>query len=97
MHKIMSNKIAREIATMNNEQLNQMITAIKYRRREIAREARSSLSAGDFVMVYGRTTFWKGRINQVKKTRCSVHNLDNGLDYSVPMVMIKKLPDRKVA
>ena len=89
--------IAKEIAKMNNEQLNQMITAIKYRRRMIAREARTNLSAGDFVMVYGRTTFWKGQINQVKKTRCSVRNLDNGLDYSVPMVMIKKLPERKVA
>lgn len=89
--------IAKEIAKMNGEQLNQMITAIKYRRKMIAREARSSLSAGDFVLVNGRTTSWKGRINRVNKTRCSVHNLDNGLDYSVPMVMIEKLPGRKVA
>ena len=89
--------IAKEIAKMNGEQLNQMITAIKYRRKMIAREARSSLSDGDFVLVNGRTTSWKGRINRVNKTRCSVHNLDNGLDYSVPMVMIEKLPGRKVA
>ena len=94
MNKLM---IAKEIAKMNGEELNQMITAIKYRRRMIAREARSTLSAGDYVMVNGRTTCWKGRINQVKKTRCSVQNLENGLDYSVPMIMIEKLPNRKVA
>ena len=65
-----------------------IVAALKARRKSDAVKIKSSVTVGSTVGVSGRTEYWLGTVEKVMKTRCAVKNMNNGLQYAVPLSLI---------
>ena len=65
-----------------------IVAALKARRKSDAVKIKSSVTVGSTVGVSGRTEYWLGTVTKVMKTRCAVKNMNNGLQYAVPLSLI---------
>tara|TARA_X000001382_G_C3064396_1_gene145364 strand:+ start:136 stop:444 length:309 start_codon:yes stop_codon:yes gene_type:complete len=65
-----------------------IVAALKARRKSDAVKIKSSVTVGSTVGVSGRTEYWLGTVTKVMKTRCAVKNMNNGLQYAVPLNLI---------
>ena len=67
---------------------NIIVAALKARRKSDALKIKSTLSVGSTVGVSGRFEYWLGTVTKVMKTSCAVKNMNNGLQYAVPLSLI---------
>ena len=65
-----------------------IIAALKARRKSDGQKIKSAITVGSTVGVSGRTEYWLGTVTKVMKTRCAVKNMNNGLQYAVPLSLI---------
>jgi hypothetical protein len=67
---------------------NVIVAALKARRKSDGQKIKSTITVGSTVGVSGRTEYWLGTVTKVMKTRCAVKNMNNGLQYAVPLSLI---------
>ena len=67
---------------------NIIVAALKARRKSDGAKIKSAITVGSTVGVSGRTEYWLGTVTKVMKTRCAVKNMNNGLQYAVPLSLI---------
>ena len=65
-----------------------IVAALKARRKSDGQKIKSKITVGATVGVSGRTEYWLGTVTKVMKTRCAVKNMNNGLQYAVPLNLI---------
>lgn len=93
----MSNSVTKAVEliyTMNNDQLNEVIEAIKLKRQYLSRQAVRSFVVGDMVQFTNKTG---GRVNatveKVNKKYIIVSTHIGGEKWRVPATMLTKLSD----
>ena len=83
------------VQNMSNDELNQLISAVKLRRKEISLTAKAQLSVGDRVAFSSGGYDYKGTIKSIKQVKASVL-IDNGrgrycgTNCQVPISMMNK-------
>ena len=65
-----------------------IVAALKARRKSDGQKIKSAITVGSKVGVSGRFEYWLGTVTKVMKTRCAVKNMNNGLQYAVPLNLI---------
>lgn len=93
----MSNSVTvavQEIYTMDNDQLNQVVEAIKLRRTYLTREAARSFAVGDMVQFTSRTGgSVNGTVVKVNRKYIIVDAHVGGSRYRVPASMLRLLSE----
>lgn len=95
----MSNRVTKaveQIYKMDNDELNQVIEAIKMKRQYLAREAVRSFTIGDMVTFEGRTGPVTGTIQKVNRKYIIVDAHIGGTRYKVPATMLQHLGPKVV-
>jgi len=91
----MSNSVTKaveQIYTMDNDQLNQVIEAIKLRRTYLTREAARSFTKGDMVVFTSKTGgAITGTIHKINRKYIIVDAHIGGTRYQVPASMLRPL------
>ena len=84
------NKALEALATLDNEELNDVAAAIKLRRNFIASKAVRSFVIGDRVEFTGRRgNKVVGEIKKVNRKNLVVNDLNSGTSWRVPANMVK--------
>ena len=93
----MSNSVTKAIEAiygMDNDQLNQVVEAIKLRRTYITREAARSFRTGDMVQFTSRTGgAINGTVRKVNRKYIIVDAHVGGTRYQVPAAMLTPLSE----
>lgn len=93
----MSNSVTKAVEaiyTMDNEELNQVIEAIKLKRQYLARQAVKSFMKGDIVRFKTRTGgYVTGSVQKVNRKYIIVDAHIGGTRYRVPATMLEALPE----
>jgi len=87
-------KAVQEIYTMDNDELNQVVEAIKLRRTYLAREAARSFKTGDMVQFTSRTGgAVNGTVVKVNRKYIIVDAHIGGTRYKVPASMLRLISE----
>lgn len=87
-------KAVQEIYTMDNDQLNQVIEAIKLRRTYLTREAARSFTVGDMVQFTSRSGgAVNGTVVKVNRKYIVVDAHIGGTRYQVPATMLRMISE----
>lgn len=93
----MSNSVTKAVEaiyTMDNDQLNQVVEAIKLRRTYLTREAARSFRIGDMVQFTSRTGgAVNGTVHKVNRKYIIVDAHTGGTRYKVPASMLTLLSE----
>jgi len=83
-------KAVQEIYTMDNDQLNQVVEAIKLRRTYLTRSAARSFTVGDMVQFTSRSGgVINGTVRKVNRKNIIVDAHIGGTRYQVPASMLR--------
>lgn len=84
----MKTNIKKEILTMNTDEINELVSVIKLRRKQLGMEAGTNFNVGDKVS-FGRPNGLK-RIGIIKKVNTAKAVVDvDGQQWRVPFVMME--------
>ena len=87
-------KAVEAIYQMDNDELNQVIEAIKLKRQYLARQAVRSFTKGDIVRFKTRTGgYVTGSVQKVNRKYIIVDAHVGGSRYRVPATMLEALPE----
>ena len=87
-------KAVQEIYSMDNDQLNQVVEAIKLRRTYLTREAARSFGVGDMVQFTSRTGgAVNGTVVKVNRKYIIVDAHIGGSRYKVPASMLRLISE----
>jgi len=89
----MSNLVTRAtelIYQMNNDEINQIVDAIKLKRTHLARQTASNLVVGDLVSFEGRRGHTSGRITKINRKTVVVDCGGQGM-WKVTASMLRKV------
>ena len=80
------NQIIRKIQMMNNQELNEVVYAVNFRRANLSKMLRKTFKVGDKVNVVERNQSTPGIIKKIAVKRAIVDM--NGMSYRVPLNML---------
>ena len=93
----MSNSVTKAVELiyiMDNDQLNQVIEAIKLKRQYLARQAVRSFTVGDIVRFKSRSGgYVTGSVQKVNRKYIIVDAHIGGARYRVPATMLESIPE----
>jgi len=93
----MSNNVTKAVEAiykMDNDELNQVIEAIKLKRQYLARQAVREFTKGDLVRFKSRTGgYVTGSVQKVNRKYIIVDAHVGGTRYRVPATMLEALPE----
>lgn len=87
------NTAVNAIRNMNNDELSQVIDAIKMRRSFIARDTVRSLVKGDVVEFTGRRGTIRGTVEKVNIKKVKVREANSFTVWNVPASMLTVIKD----
>ena len=76
---------------MNNDELSQVIDAIKMRRSFIARDTARSLTKGDTVEFTGRGGTIRGTVEKINTKNVKVREANSFTVWNVPAAMLRQV------
>ena len=80
------NQIISKIQMMNNQELNEVVYAVNFRRADLAKTLRKTFKVGDKVNVVERNQSTPGIIKKIAVKRAIVDMI--GMSYRVPLNML---------